>query len=79
MFFQHVGPAKANRLTYFYVRQTAILHPLIDRANGTTEAQIVLTNHSNHIAFFVRTEVTVYPGGNEILPIRYRVAQTGDP
>jgi exo-1,4-beta-D-glucosaminidase len=40
-------------------------------ANGTTQAQLRLANSSNHIAFFVRAEITTDPDGNEILPILY--------
>ncbi len=39
--------------------------------NGETRAQIRLTNKSNHIAFFVRAEVTADADGPEVLPIRY--------
>jgi exo-1,4-beta-D-glucosaminidase len=42
-----------------------------DKANGQTQAQLRLVNKSNHIAFFVRAEVTAAPDGNEVLPIRY--------
>jgi len=40
-------------------------------ANGTTHAQVHLANKSDHLAFFVRAEITADPDGNEILPIRY--------
>jgi exo-1,4-beta-D-glucosaminidase len=38
---------------------------------GTTRAQLRLTNKSNHIAFFVRAEITADVDGNEIVPILY--------
>jgi exo-1,4-beta-D-glucosaminidase len=40
-------------------------------ADGITRAQVHITNRSNHIAFFVRAEITADPDGNEVLPIRY--------
>ena len=40
-------------------------------ANGTTQAQLHLVNKTNHVAFFVRAEITADPDGAEILPIRY--------
>jgi exo-1,4-beta-D-glucosaminidase len=40
-------------------------------SNGTTQAQLRLTNNSNHIAFFVRAEITAAPDGTEVLPILY--------
>lgn len=40
-------------------------------SNGTTQAQLHITNRSNRIGFFVRAEITAGPDGNEILPIRY--------
>ena len=39
--------------------------------NGEARANIKLTNKSDHIAFFVRVEITADPEGYEILPIRY--------
>ena len=39
--------------------------------NGEGHANIKLTNKSDHIAFFVRFEITADPEGYEILPIRY--------
>ncbi len=41
------------------------------KANGTTHAHVRLTNTSNHIAFFVRAEITAHPDGKEVLPILY--------
>jgi len=40
-------------------------------ANGGTRTAIKLSNHSDHIAFFIRVEVTKGAGGEELLPIRY--------
>ena len=40
-------------------------------SNGTDTATITLTNNSNHIAFFLRAEMTAGPDGEEILPISY--------
>jgi exo-1,4-beta-D-glucosaminidase len=40
-------------------------------ADGTAHARLHLANNSNHIAFFVRAEITADLDGNEILPIRY--------
>jgi len=40
-------------------------------ANGETHAKLRLANNSNHLAFFVRAEITADPDGNEVLPIRY--------
>jgi exo-1,4-beta-D-glucosaminidase len=39
--------------------------------DGTAHAQLLLANNSNHIAFFLRAEVTADLDGNEILPILY--------
>lgn len=39
--------------------------------NGETHAHIKLTNNSNHVAFFVRAEITGDPDALEVLPIRY--------
>jgi exo-1,4-beta-D-glucosaminidase len=39
--------------------------------NGTETATMTLTNQSNHIAFFLRAEMTAGPDGEEILPIVY--------
>ena len=39
--------------------------------NGAVTAQITLTNDSNHIAFFMRAEITKGMDGEEILPITY--------
>lgn len=36
-----------------------------------TRAHIRITNQSDHVAFFVRAEITTDPDGPEILPIRY--------
>lgn len=40
-------------------------------SNGTTQAQVRMANRSDHIAFFVRAEITADPDGTETLPIRY--------
>jgi exo-1,4-beta-D-glucosaminidase len=40
-------------------------------SNGTETATMTLTNQSNHIAFFLRAEMTAGPDGEEILPITY--------
>ena len=40
-------------------------------SNGTAQAQLRLTNSSDHVAFFVRAEITADPDGTEVLPIRY--------
>ena len=42
-----------------------------EEARGETHAHINLTNNSNHIAFFLRAELTGEADGLEILPIRY--------
>jgi exo-1,4-beta-D-glucosaminidase len=39
--------------------------------DGETRAQIRLINNSDHVAFFVRAEVTADADGPEVLPIRY--------
>ena len=41
------------------------------RARDDGTATITLTNPTDHIAFFIRAEVTAGSGGNEILPITY--------
>ena len=38
---------------------------------GEATATITITNNSNHIAFFMRAEITKGSDGEEILPIRY--------
>lgn len=43
----------------------------VAEANGVRTATLTLSNPSNHIAFFVRAEVTTGPDGDEILPITY--------
>jgi exo-1,4-beta-D-glucosaminidase len=40
-------------------------------SNGEGTSRITLTNHSNHIAFFVRAEITKGADGEEVLPITY--------
>ena len=42
-----------------------------ETVNGETRAHIRLTNDSNHVAFFVRAEITLNSDGLEVLPIRY--------
>jgi exo-1,4-beta-D-glucosaminidase len=39
--------------------------------NHETRVQIKLANTSNHVAFFLRAEITKDADGEEILPIRY--------
>lgn len=39
--------------------------------NGETRATIKLTNNSNHVAFFIRAEITRNSDGEEVLPIRH--------
>jgi exo-1,4-beta-D-glucosaminidase len=39
--------------------------------NGDVTAKVALTNDSNHIAFFMRAEITKGMDGEEILPITY--------
>jgi exo-1,4-beta-D-glucosaminidase len=45
--------------------------PITEPANGETQAYIRLTNNSNHVASFLRSEITQDSAGLEILPIRY--------
>ena len=40
-------------------------------ANGEGTARITLTNRSNHVAFFLRAEITQGADGEEVLPITY--------
>jgi exo-1,4-beta-D-glucosaminidase len=40
-------------------------------SNGEGTARITLTNRSNHIAFFLRAEITKGADGEEVLPITY--------
>ena len=44
---------------------------VISAANGESTAKITLTNRTNHIAFFLRAEVTKGADGEEVLPITY--------
>jgi exo-1,4-beta-D-glucosaminidase len=39
--------------------------------DGNTATKIVLTNNSDHVAFFLRVEITRGEDGEEILPISY--------
>jgi exo-1,4-beta-D-glucosaminidase len=39
--------------------------------NGITTAKVTLTNNSDHIAFFLRAEITRGKDGDEVLPITY--------
>ena len=41
------------------------------QANGEGTARITLTNRSNHVAFFLRAEITQGADGQEVLPITY--------
>ena len=43
----------------------------IEESEGGQTASVTLKNLSNHIAFFLRAEVTDGPDGEEILPITY--------
>jgi exo-1,4-beta-D-glucosaminidase len=43
----------------------------VSDSNGEKQVTITLTNSANHVAFFVRAEVTQGADGNEILPITY--------
>jgi exo-1,4-beta-D-glucosaminidase len=43
----------------------------VSDSNGEQQAVVTLTNPANHVAFFVRAEITQGPDGNEILPITY--------
>ena len=43
----------------------------LEGADATKTATLTLRNLSNHIAFFLRAEVTAGPDGEEILPITY--------
>jgi exo-1,4-beta-D-glucosaminidase len=40
-------------------------------AKGEGTARITLTNRSNHVAFFLRAEITKGADGEEVLPITY--------
>jgi exo-1,4-beta-D-glucosaminidase len=42
-----------------------------EKVNGETRAHIRVSNSSKHVAFFLRTEISVDTGVTEILPIRY--------
>ena len=42
-----------------------------EEVDGETHAHISLRNKSEHVAFFVRTEITMDSDGGEVLPIRY--------
>jgi len=42
-----------------------------ENVNGETRAHIRITNDSNHVAFFLRGEITQDSDGLEVLPIRY--------
>jgi exo-1,4-beta-D-glucosaminidase len=43
----------------------------LSESNGEGTARITLTNRSNHVAFFLRTEITKGADGEEVLPITY--------
>ncbi len=43
----------------------------VSSSNGQKQVTITLANPANHVAFFVRAEVTQGADGNEILPITY--------
>jgi exo-1,4-beta-D-glucosaminidase len=51
----------------------AVVRAKVDfvKREGNSLATITLTNPSDHIAFFLRAEVTKGPDGGEILPITY--------
>jgi exo-1,4-beta-D-glucosaminidase len=42
-----------------------------EEVDGETHAHISLRNNSEHVAFFVRAEITMDSDGGEVLPIRY--------
>jgi exo-1,4-beta-D-glucosaminidase len=42
-----------------------------EEVNRETRAHIILNNNSNHVAFFLRAEITTDSDGPEVLPIRY--------
>jgi exo-1,4-beta-D-glucosaminidase len=42
-----------------------------EEVNGEIRAHIKISNNSKHVAFFLRTEISVDAGVTEILPIRY--------
>ena len=52
-------------------RSEVTIASTISTANGESTAKITLTNRSNHIAFFLRAEVTKAADGEEVLPITY--------
>lgn len=39
--------------------------------SGETHAHISISNHSKHVAFFLRAEISADAGSSEVLPIRY--------
>jgi len=52
-------------------RSEVTIASTISAANGESTAKITLTNRTNHIAFFLRAEVTNGADGEEVLPITY--------
>ena len=42
-----------------------------EEVSGETHAHISISNHSKHVAFFLRAEISADVGSSEVLPIRY--------
>lgn len=42
-----------------------------EEVSGETHAHISISNHSKHVAFFLRAEISADAGSSEVLPIRY--------
>lgn len=42
-----------------------------EEVSGETRAHISISNHSKHVAFFLRAEISADAGSSEVLPIRY--------
>jgi exo-1,4-beta-D-glucosaminidase len=52
-------------------RSEVTIASTVSAANGESTAKITITNRSNHIAFFLRAEVTKGADGEEVRPITY--------
>jgi exo-1,4-beta-D-glucosaminidase len=52
-------------------RTEVTISSTLSAVKGESTAKIILTNRSNHIAFFLRAEVTKAADGDEVLPITY--------
>jgi Exo-beta-D-glucosaminidase Ig-fold domain len=52
-------------------RSEVTIASTISVANGESAAKITLPNRTNHIAFFLRAELTKGADGEEVLPITY--------